>query len=213
MLGFRFLALSGLSSSSSSSSSCVASKLAFLDCARRKGGQLRGSLSRNVERGESSYEREVLTSGSNGGIASLRSSFSQSYSANQGCALNASNPPMCRQPSRFRMSRCRSCKASAMSHQFEGLYMTAQDKTHPLQQIQPLGTNNLLGVVGEFDVVLEDRLGQARVSFASVRSLAEQELVSDDAEGPPVDRGEVASFCEHFGSCKREGWVSRKRAG
>lgn len=73
--------------------------------------------------------------------------------------------------------------------------------THPLQQIQSLGADNLLGVVGELDVVFQDRLSQARVGLAPVGSLAEQQLVGDDAQRPPVDRGEVPSLGEHFGCC------------
>lgn len=73
--------------------------------------------------------------------------------------------------------------------------------THPLDAIQSFGTNDLLDVLREPDLLLQDGLREGRVRLASVRPLAKEELVCDDAEGPPVDRREVAAFGENFGGC------------
>jgi hypothetical protein len=79
---------------------------------------------------------------------------------------------------------------------------------HPFDAVQSFGANQFFDVLRKLDLVLQDGLGQARVGLAPVRSLAEEEFVSDDAEGPPVDGGEVAAFGEHFRSCAR--WQSRR---
>lgn len=72
---------------------------------------------------------------------------------------------------------------------------------HPFDAVQSFGADQFFHVLRELDLVLQDGLGQARVGLAAIRSLAKEELVSDHAEGPPVDGGEVAAFGEHFRSC------------
>lgn len=72
---------------------------------------------------------------------------------------------------------------------------------HPFDAVQAFGADQFFDVLRKLDLVLQDGLGQARIGLASVRSLAEEKLVSDDTEGPPVDGGEVAAFGEHFRSC------------
>lgn len=75
--------------------------------------------------------------------------------------------------------------------------------TYAGDQVESLGTDDgrfARGEVGELIGALEDGVGERRVGLAAERSFAEEELVRDHAERPPIDRGEVTTLRQHFRS-------------